>query len=150
MGAWQHDVSSAIAQSIDGIIYIPAVRCHAVDYRDWDYADCWRTKWAPVTQGLILDREMFQYLIFAGSEEVYSKSMTQILSDQYGYSPHSLNSFTVIPPRMLYGHLMIGLKPIIRTNDNLKNSFPGYNTIFWDAELKSVSIQFREEMRPNS
>lgn len=155
-GDWEQNVPEAMVQSVDGILYIPADRCHAVDYfytdRGVDYASGSYVTWAPVTQGLILNREMKSYLIFAGSQDVYSRHMysqdSPFTLDAYSYEPVQMN--TVIPPRMLYGHLMIGLKPVEKTDSNKDNCFPVENTIFWDAGAKSASMRFLPQESPRS
>lgn len=147
-GDWEQEVPSVMVQSIDGVLYIPADRCHAVDnlytYRGVDYASGSYVTWAPVTQGLILNREMKSYLILAGSEDVYSRyaysTDPTFGLDKYTFGPPQ--EVYVIPPRMLYGHLMIGLKPVEKTDINKGNGFPEDNTIFWDAGAKSASMRF--------
>ncbi len=147
-GEWEEEVLSATVQNIDGILYIPADRCHAVDNyytsRGIDYASGSYVRWAPVNQGLILNRGMKNYLILAGSKDIYSRSAFSTDPtfglDKYTYGPP--RDVSVIPPRMLYGHLMIGLKPVIKTDSNQGNCFPGYNTAFWNPGSKNASIRF--------
>lgn len=149
---WDREVPNAVAQVIDGKIYVPLVRCYAVDQAmnrvlNKDYAEDARTWWEPVNQALIAERGMPMYIYLAGiSGQGDGTFYREYFQNNDWYSTISLAN----PTRMLYGHLMVGLEPVEMTEETKSNCFPGKETVFWDPDTKTAIIDMVDCSHPNS
>ncbi|MBQ3389864.1 MAG: S-layer homology domain-containing protein [Firmicutes bacterium] len=138
---WDKPVEKALAQIIDGKIYVPLDRCYASDSRS-DLQSGFPSRsanWAPVQQSIVFFREEESFLFTAGTEVTGFGMSEDIRRDYLNYSHEYLS----VPARMLYGHLMVGLEPVERNDETEENKFPNQQTVFWDADAKTAVFDIR-------
>ncbi len=136
---WDKPVENALAQVIDGKVYVPLDRCYASDNRDdtkSGFPQYAFAGWAPVQQGLVFFREEQLYLFMAGKCPVGNGSIGLYYEIPIPTSEGYLQ--LAAPARMLYGHLMVGLDPVERNDSTENNVFPLHQTIFWDPQAKTA------------
>ena len=151
---WDREVPNAVAQIIDGKIYVPLVRCYAVDQAmnrvlKKDFAEDARVQWEPINQVLMAERgmSMFAYqsgISGPGDGEFYK----EYLQNQGGwwYNGIALKN----PPRMLYGQMMVGLELVEDSEQVKSDRFPYSEAALWDPATKTVIIDMSDPIYPNS
>ena len=137
-------VSNAVAQIIDGKIYVPLERCYAAENRFLrpdlkEYMEQVLTvaNWAPVQQGLVVQRTVTTPLFTAGADSYYQGfqgSIYMLKGNQYPLAA---------PVRMLYGHPMAALTPV--NKEESLTGFPLATSAYWDPETKTVTVLMKHE-----
>ncbi len=137
-------VSNAVAQIIDGKIYVPLERCYAAENRFLrpdlkEYMEQVLTvaNWAPVQQGLVVQRNVTTPLFTAGADSYYQGfqgSIYMLKGNQYPLAA---------PVRMLYGHPMAALTPV--NKEESLTGFPLATSAYWDPETKTVTVLMKHE-----
>lgn len=137
-------VSNAVAQIIDGKIYVPLERCYAAENRFLrpdlkEYMEQVLTvaNWAPVQQGLVVQRNVTTPLFTAGADSYYQGfqgSIYMLRGNQYPLAA---------PVRMLYGHPMAALTPV--NKEESLTGFPLATSAYWDPETKTVTVLMKHE-----
>lgn len=152
-------VSCATVQIIDGRIYVPLDRCYiscreCSDFKQYDdglksrshKVDYQLIQWAPIHQGLEVNQNLDSKMFLAGT-----KNRAEGSSGKLFFTHKVEGSYWTMDtaPRMLYGHLMVGLKPVKKTEETKNNQFP-VQTVFWEPNSKIAEIYIERIYLPFS